>query len=59
MGGGKMSRDPVCQMEVNEDDAAATSFYKGDRYYFCSDDCKQRFDADQERYVSRSESSQT
>ena len=54
-----MSRDPVCQMDVNEDDAAAASDYKGDRYYFCAEDCKQRFDADPERYVSRSEASQT
>jgi YHS domain-containing protein len=53
-----MARDPVCQMEVDERSAAASSYYKGDRYYFCSEDCKQRFDADPERYVSRSESSQ-
>ncbi len=54
-----MTRDHVCQMDVDEDDAVATSYYEGDQYYFCSDDCKQRFDADPERYVSRTESSQT
>lgn len=54
-----MARDPVCDMEVDERDAAASSYYEGDRYYFCSEDCKQRFDADPERYVSRRESSQT
>jgi YHS domain-containing protein len=54
-----MARDPVCDMEVDENDAVATTFYQGDRYYFCSEDCKQRFEADPERYVSRSESSQT
>ena len=53
------TRDPVCQMEVDEGKGSATSFYQGDRYYFCSEDCKQRFDADPERYVSRTESSQT
>ena len=54
-----MQRDPVCHMEVNEDDAAATSEYKGDTYYFCAKSCKERFDRDPERYVSRSESSQS
>ena len=53
-----MQRDPVCHMEV-KDDAAATSEYKGDTYYFCAKSCKERFDRDPERYVSRSESSQS
>lgn len=52
-------RDPVCDMEVDESSAAASSNYEGDTYYFCSQDCKQRFDADPERYVSRSERSQS
>jgi Cu+-exporting ATPase len=46
-------------MEVDENTAAAKSEYKGDTYHFCSQECKRRFDADPERYVSRSESSQT
>jgi YHS domain-containing protein len=46
-------------MEVDESSAAATADYKGDRYCFCSEDCKHRFVADPEQYVSRSESSQT
>jgi len=54
-----MQRDPVCDMEVDEKKAAATSRYEGDTYYFCSEDCKRRFDADPERYVSRTERSQT
>ncbi len=54
-----MKTDPVCKMEVDEKSAAATSHYKGDHFYFCSTECKQKFDADPERYVSRSESSQT
>ena len=54
-----MKRDPVCDMEVDERSAAAKSQYKGDTYYFCSDECKRRFDADPERYVSRSERSQS
>jgi YHS domain-containing protein len=54
-----MRRDPVCDMEVDERSAAATSEYAGDTYYFCSPDCKQRFDRDPEQYVSRTERSQT
>lgn len=54
-----MPRDPVCEMEVTENDAAATSNYAGDTYYFCAESCKEKFDADPERYVSRDETSQT
>ena len=54
-----MVRDPVCDMEVDKGSAAATADYKGDRYYFCSEDCRNKFVADPEKYVSRSESSQT
>lgn len=52
-------RDPVCDMEVRESEAAGTSQFKGDTYYFCSESCKERFDQDPDRYVSRSQSSQT
>jgi len=52
-------RDPVCHMEVDPKSAAGQSQYAGDTYYFCSPQCKQRFDADPEKYVSRSERSQT
>ena len=54
-----MARDPVCGMDVDESSAAATAQYRGDTYYFCAEDCKRRFIADPERYVSRSEHSQT
>ncbi len=52
-------RDPVCDAEVDESSAAGKSEFKGDTYYFHTEDCKKRFDADPERYVSRSESSQS
>ena len=31
-----MAIDPVCKMEVEESKAAATSEYKGKKYYFCA-----------------------
>jgi YHS domain-containing protein len=54
-----LARDPVCKKDVDESSAAATADYEDDRYYFCCEDCRRRFVADPERYVSRSEHSQT
>ena len=45
------AKDPVCGMTVEEDNAAATSEYKGTTYYFCSKDCKEEFDSDPESYT--------
>jgi YHS domain-containing protein len=54
-----MTRDHVCDMDVDERTATATTEYAGDTYYFCSDSCKNKFVADPEKYVSRTEASQT
>lgn len=43
--------DPVCNMEINTDTAAASSEYQGRTYYFCSAGCKQAFDSDPQRYA--------
>jgi len=48
----EMAKDPVCGMEVDEKNAAATSEYKGKTYYFCAVGCKKAFDADPEKYLS-------
>ena len=48
--------DPVCEMEIDPKDAAGTSEYKGQTYYFCSSGCKKSFDKDPERYVDQSQS---
>jgi Cu+-exporting ATPase len=47
-----MAIDPVCKMEVKEAEAAATSVYKGNTYYFCAVGCKNAFDANPEKYLS-------
>jgi Cu+-exporting ATPase len=47
-----MKRDPVCDMMVGEDRAAATSEYKGEKYYFCSLGCKHLFDKAPESFLS-------
>ena len=47
-----MAIDPVCKMEVREAKAAATSEYKGKKYYFCAKGCKIAFDKEPEKYLA-------
>ena len=53
IGGATMAIDPVCKMEVEETQAAATSEYKGKKYYFCAAGCKKAFDQNPEKYLGR------
>ena len=46
-----MAIDPVCGMEVEEEQAVARSEYEGVTYYFCSESCKEEFDEDPEKYL--------
>ncbi len=43
--------DPVCGMQVDIPNAAAMSVHKGAFIYFCNPSCKQKFDADPEKYL--------
>lgn len=47
-----MATDPVCGMQVDEDDPVGTSEYGGNTYYFCSTDCKEEFDENPEDYAA-------
>jgi YHS domain-containing protein len=47
----KMAIDPVCKMEVDEEQAAAQYEYKGKKYYFCAVGCKERFAKDPEKFI--------
>jgi membrane fusion protein, copper/silver efflux system len=52
---GKIGRDPVCGMNVDEDRARLEGNvreYKGKSYYFCSLESRDDFDKDPERYIS-------
>ncbi len=49
--------DPVCGMTVDPASAAGRSEYEGATYYFCSPMCKQKFDADPQRFTSSEVSS--
>ncbi|MEJ2728207.1 MAG: heavy metal translocating P-type ATPase [Deltaproteobacteria bacterium] len=43
--------DPVCGMQIDISDAAAMSIHKGLFVYFCNSACKEKFDADPEKYL--------
>ncbi len=47
-----MVTDPVCGMRIDPDDAAATAEYEGRTYYFCSEACRDRFEADPASYAA-------
>ncbi len=47
-----MAIDPVCKMEVEEANAAASAEYKGKKYYFCAVGCKKVFDQNPEKYLA-------
>ena len=49
-----MAKDPVCGMQVNEQQAKATAEHKGQKFYFCSTDCRAKFDENPERYARQS-----
>ncbi len=46
-----MEKDVVCGMQVEPTKAAGTSEFKGKTYYFCSNGCKAKFDANPQQYV--------
>ena len=50
-----MAKDPVCGMEVYENNAAITPEYKGKTYYFCAAGCKKTFDTEPEKYLKGAE----
>lgn len=48
-----MAKDPVCQMDVEPERAAAQSRYQGQTYYFCAVGCKAKFDAQPGKYLGK------
>lgn len=48
--GAKMAHDPVCKMDIVEE-KAIKSEYQGKTYYFCSQMCKERFEAEPEKFI--------
>ncbi|MGY4154985.1 Cu+-exporting ATPase [Bradyrhizobium sp. USDA 4461] len=48
--------DPVCGMKVNPATAKHRFSYKGEEYLFCSGRCRERFEAEPEKYLKPRES---
>jgi Cu+-exporting ATPase len=44
-------KDPVCGMDVDPARAVASSDVGAERYYFCSEECKQAFDANPAEFI--------
>lgn len=47
-----MTTDPVCNMEIDELETNFHSQYGGRQYHFCSEECKDTFDSQPERYAT-------
>ncbi|GJM15999.1 MAG: YHS domain-containing protein [Thermodesulfobacteriota bacterium] len=45
-----MVKDPMCGKEVEEKKVNELSEYNGKKYYFCSKECKLRFEMNPEKY---------
>jgi Cu+-exporting ATPase len=43
-------KDPVCGMEIDVENAAASEEHDGHTFYFCSEGCHRAFLADPHRY---------
>jgi Cu+-exporting ATPase len=47
-----MATDPVCGMKVDEESTEFQSSYGGKDFYFCSEECEDKFEDDPSRYAS-------
>jgi len=45
--------DPVCGMEVTPETAACSYEYKGKRYYFCAESCRDAFTESPQDFLRR------
>ncbi len=45
-------KDPVCGMTVDPATAKHQTVYQGETYYFCGAGCREKFEADPQRYLS-------
>jgi len=45
------SRDPVCKMQVNPQQAGASLVHMGQTFFFCTTSCAQEFEKNPHRYM--------
>jgi Cu+-exporting ATPase len=43
-------KDPVCGKDLQPNTAASSVIRENKTFYFCSDDCRAKFDAEPEKY---------
>lgn len=48
-------KDPVCEMLIEEKDAAGIAEHNGITYYFDSDECMSLFNLDPEKYAGKAD----
>jgi Cu+-exporting ATPase len=46
-----MATDPVCGMQIDSSQAPAQSQFQGQTYFFCSVECKKKFDANPKQFA--------
>ena len=46
-----MAKDPVCNMDVDENTTQHKSEFMGKTYYFCAPSCKKAFDDNPTKYI--------
>ncbi len=46
-----MAIDPVCGMEVDERTSKDKATHQGQTYFFCSEDCRDEFNAAPDEYI--------
>ena len=46
-----MTKDPVCGMNVDENNSQYQTQYGGKKFNFCSEQCKKKFDQQPEQYA--------
>jgi Cu+-exporting ATPase len=51
--------DPVCKMEIDSESGAAQSEFQGQTYFFCATECKDKFDANPQPFVTERGSTAT
>jgi P-type Cu+ transporter len=44
--------DPVCGMDIDEQEAVGLSEFEGEKFYFCSSSCKEKFDQNPHVYAA-------
>ncbi|MGB9857382.1 MAG: copper-translocating P-type ATPase [Dictyoglomaceae bacterium] len=48
-----MVKDPVCGMEIDERSTKFSTEYLGKTYFFCSENCKSKFEANPKHYIEK------